>query len=258
LFHAKARRGIEFQNLLLAAFAASREKILTGMDWGTETDPNQRSLRTARKLAVGEPQRWPTNTTMNRTRMFLLVVLMGCGCAQQNPPRGTRTYTEEKAYPEGLVVTAIVTAQEWAQDEPARTTRACSVNFDGKTEAVGTFKGEINRALRIRGVIVLVAYAEFSIRSTDGAWRHVNASTTAELQQQGIRFAVSQQPLTTQWKWLEIADVDPDGRAIVMRDRKDGSLFCISFDEQGSNLEFRSRQEANTPSQPIAGKPGSG
>jgi hypothetical protein len=46
---AKTRRGIEFQNLL---FAASRAKILTGMDWGTETEPNQRSLHTARMLAV--------------------------------------------------------------------------------------------------------------------------------------------------------------------------------------------------------------
>lgn len=41
-------------------------------------------------------------------------------------------------------------------------------------------------------------------------------------------------------------------RTIVLRDRKDGSLFCISFDENGSNLEFISRQEANKISQRIA------
>lgn len=54
---AKALRGVEFHSLLFADFAASREKLLIGMNRETETDPNQRSLHTARTLAAGEPQR---------------------------------------------------------------------------------------------------------------------------------------------------------------------------------------------------------
>jgi hypothetical protein len=41
LFHAKARRGIEFQKFLFA-----REKILIGMDRKTETGPNQGARET--------------------------------------------------------------------------------------------------------------------------------------------------------------------------------------------------------------------
>jgi hypothetical protein len=180
--------------------------------------------------------------TMNRYPIAFLLILTFCGCAE--PPHRTWTYTEQKTYPDGIVVTAVVKAEEWAQDEPPRTTREYSVTFDGKTEAVGAFGGEINRVLWSRGVLILLAYAEFSIRSTDGAWRHVNASATAELQQQGVRFAGPEQPLAAQWKWLEIAGADPEERAIVLRDRKDGSPFCISFDEKGNNLEFKSRQAA--------------
>ena len=182
---------------------------------------------------------------MNRFPIATLLILTFCGCGVPNPPNRTWTYTEQKTYPDGIIVTAVVKAEEWAQDAPPRTTREYSVTFDGKTEVVGVFKGKINRVLRTRDVLLLLAHVEFSIRSTDGAWRHVNAGATAELQQQGIRFAVAEQPLATQWKWLEIADVDPNERAVILRDRKGGAPFCISFDENGNNLEFKSRQEAN-------------
>ena len=157
-----------------------------------------------------------------------------------NPPNSTWSYTEEKAYPNGIVVTAVVEAEEWAQDEPPRTTRNYSVKFDGKTEFVGTFNGEINKALRIGGVIVLAAHAEFSIRSSDGVWRYVHASSTAELHQQSIAFEAAQQTLINQWKGLEIVGLHPDEKAILLQEGKSKTPFCIGFDENGKNLEFRS------------------
>ena len=180
------------------------------------------------------------NRMMKAYAIFLLVLAACIGCNARKAPHRAWTYTEDKVYPDGIVVSAVVKAEEWAADEPARTTREYSVTIDDHSESVGLFKGEVNRAVRVHGVIILAAYSEFSIRSLDGAWVHVAANTTAELHQHGISFAPSVQQFTNKWNWLEIVDIDPAGRAIILQERKDIAPFCIGFDETGRNLEFRS------------------
>ena len=173
--------------------------------------------------------------------LFLLLLTLCIGCSDTEHNNRIWSYTEEKAYSNGIVVSAIVTAEKWAYDEPPSKTRRYFVSVDGERSFVGQFSGTITNVARIGGVVVVTAYSEFAIRDIDGVWSYMGASSSAELHRMGMAFAPNAKELVKERRRLEIMSIDPASRRILMKDRYDPDpviTYSITFDENGENLNF--------------------